>query len=650
MSNAYNFDIRNGELLRYNGLDEDIAVPDGVTTIDSYAFRGSGIKSVVLPDGIKIIKHNAFDRCTALNKINIPDTIEEIGDEAFKSCYGLADENGYIIVKNILFGTTWNFEDVPKEVRIPEGVVRISRDTFRLKIHDKCSIHFPFSLSEIGEMAFWNCVGLETIKFPDGLLSIGTDSFQSCLNLKSVSIPESVEHIGENAFDDCPLDELFAPGTLFTGIKGTKMKALAFKTFMRDPSRYQNSQVVASYRKYIISQKKKWLSEILKEDRVDLLQIFSDAKKISSDNIDEEYLKLAKRANATQCTAFLQNLKNQLLSVAKSKKNDVLSGNLFSPANMKKLWSYQKQEDGTIKLTDYKGTDTEITIPERIGSTAVTVLGEYLFSPEKPRRKKEAREVMERITVINIPDSIREIGDYAFSSCKGLTSVTLPNELKEIGEGAFSFCRKIKSINLPNTINRIRRSTFEYCSSLTSIELPKNITIIGESAFAGCENLISITLPDSLSSIEDEVFSNCKKLTKINLTENEIVIGKGILKGCDGLSDQNGFVIFKEVLYHYSASAKEVFVPDGVVWIDRFAFDRNKVLEFVTLPNSITSIEDFAFCDCKNIKSIYLPNGQIRIHDWAFTKCPNLTIHAPADSNAEQYAKEHNIPFVAEKR
>ena len=68
----------------------------------------------------------------------------------------------------------------------------------------------------------------------------------------------------------------------------------------------------------------------------------------------------------------------------------------------------------------------------------------------------------------------------------------------------------------------------------------------------------------------------------------------------------------------------------------------------VTIPDGVTSIGDSAFEGCSNLTSITIPDGVTSIWYSAFWGCENLTIHAPAGSYAEQYAKENNIPFVVE--
>lgn len=84
----------------------------------------------------------------------------------------------------------------------------------------------------------------------------------------------------------------------------------------------------------------------------------------------------------------------------------------------------------------------------------------------------------------------------------------------------------------------------------------------------------------------------------------------------------------------------------------RFPYARQNWLQdnivSVHIPEGILAIEDFSFAVLQQLKVVAIPASTIKIGKWAFYKCPNLTIHAPAGSHAETYAKENNIPFVAE--
>ena len=95
-------------------------------------------------------------------------------------------------------------------------------------------------------------------------------------------------------------------------------------------------------------------------------------------------------------------------------------------------------------------------------------------------------------------------------------------------------------------------------------------------------------------------------------------------------------------------SIKTVIIPKGIVNIGDSSFSGCLNLTSITLPRGIRKIGFWAFLHCENLEYVYIPKSVRMIESSAFSNCFKLVIHAPAGSYAEQYAKENNIPFVAE--
>jgi hypothetical protein len=120
--------------------------------------------------------------------------------------------------------------------------------------------------------------------------------------------------------------------------------------------------------------------------------------------------------------------------------------------------------------------------------------------------------------------NVERIGRFAFSHST-LTHIIIPNSVLEIGNFAFEQCVSLSSVDIPKFVTTINLSTFERCKALTSVVIPNSVTSIGGRAFASCTSLVSITIPDSVTSIGDSAFYNCKSLTSITIPASVTSIG-----------------------------------------------------------------------------------------------------------------------------
>ena len=222
-----------------------------------------------------------------------------------------------------------------------------------------------------------------------------------------------------------------------------------------------------------------------------------------------------------------------------------------------------------------------------------------------------------------IPNTVSRIAKNAFKNCSTIKSVTIPNSVTEIGECAFHACKQLERIELPKGSIKIDSYTFTACENLLSVNLPEGLTTISDGMFANCKNLVSVQLPDSIDTICKQAFFGCEKLKNINISDNVISIGKGAFNDCNSLADEDGFVIIKNVLYHYVGKKHDITIPDNVTHIDWNAFFHYIKLSITTYSKELPiNIESFRW----NVK---------------------LTVKAPAGSYAEWFAKENNISFVA---
>ena len=290
------------------------------------------------------------------------------------------------------------------------------------------------------------------------------------------------------------------------------------------------------------------------------------------------------------------------------------TGIVAQAANSERDFYTEENGDGTISITGYKGTSSNVVIPSYIFGEKVTVI-------------HSMGDGAKYITSVTIPNSVTEIRGYAFIECTKLKSVTIPNSITEIGLDTFRGCTELTSIKIPNSVTEIGSGAFSGCTGLKSVTIPNGVTYIGGSAFLGCTGLTSITIPNGVNRINSMTFRNCTGLTNITIPNSVTEIDSDAFLDCTGL--------------------KSVTIPDSVTEIGSGAFAGCAGLTSVTIPNSVTKIIQWTFEDCTGLTSIIIPDSVTEIDEGAFSGCENLTIYGKKNSYADKYANNHDIPFKA---
>ncbi len=229
---------------------------------------------------------------------------------------------------------------------------------------------------------------------------------------------------------------------------------------------------------------------------------------------------------------------------------------------------------------------------------------------------------------IEIPNSVTSIGSYAFYACYNLTSIEIPNSVTSISDGAFEFCSSLTSIEIPNSVTSIGSYAFYACGSLTSIEIPNSVTSISNGAFYACNNLTSIEIPNSVTSIGDDAFEYCESLTSIEIPDSVTSIGDYSFLKCTSLTSitiGNSVTSIGDVAFQSCSSLISIEIPDSVTSIGDSAFYNCTSLTSVIIGNSVTSIGGSAFNSCSSLTSIDIPNSVTSIGDSAFYNCTSLT-------------------------
>ena len=160
------------------GLTE-VVLPNTLTHIGSGAFDGcTGLTKVTLPNTLTHIGNGAFRKCCRLTNVTLPNTITHIGDWAFHACFGLT------------------------EVTLPNTLSRLGVATF-YGCTGLTEVILPNTLTRIGNAAFAECPRLTELTLPNTLTHIGSCAFRECSELTQVTLPNTLVYIGNRAFAEC---------------------------------------------------------------------------------------------------------------------------------------------------------------------------------------------------------------------------------------------------------------------------------------------------------------------------------------------------------------------------------------------------------------------------------------------------------------
>lgn len=411
LANKDGFVIFRNVLHHYCGSADHVTIPQGVFAIGNGAFYGCmnlvsvtiaaevttigptafeqchNLVSVTVGKDVTDIDERAFYKCKNLAQLVLPDRKISIGYNAFSNCAHLADKDGFVIVRQTLYG----YYGQAGDVTIPEGVTTIE------------------------DRAFYGCSSLEDLRLPQSLTKIGEAAFSRCPRLKMIDLPASVKVLGAPFQNSDGIRMLIAPGIAPQELEETGLLPAATAGYLAHCERYCDPDAIQAYQKYSTRYKKQILSLLFSLDAAQGIAQYIKMRKINRRNFEADFLQPALAANAHQCVALLLDRKNKHRSLAEPEQlGQGLMTDPFSVSAMKKLWSFKALSDGSVCITGYKGTHPVIEIPHRIGEMPVTAIGGSAFNPSRRRISRERAAFLASLESITIPDSITSIDRSTF--------------------------------------------------------------------------------------------------------------------------------------------------------------------------------------------------------------------------------------------
>jgi uncharacterized repeat protein (TIGR02543 family) len=492
----------------YDSLIRSVIISYGVTNIRGWAFDDcSSLTSISIPDSVISIGNCAFSGCRNLPTISIPDSVTSIGDSIFFDCRSLTEIN-------VASGNT-NYTS--------DGEVLLDIRTKTLIVCSKGkagSYAIPNGVTSIEGSAFMDCRSLNSINIPDSVTSIGSNAFGNCPSLTSISIPDSVTFIGVSPF-------LGSANLIEINVALGNTKYVSDDGVLFDKDK---KTLIAC------SRGKAGLYAIPNGVTSIGIGAFWFCRSLSSISIPDSVTSIESNA-FTGCRS--------LTSISVPKDVTSIMGAVFG---------------GCSSLTEIK-----------VASDNASYVGDGGVLFDKDKKTLKAYPGGKAGSYV-IPDSVTSIEPSAFYDCSSLTEINVASgNANYVGyDGALFDKEKNTLIACPG-------------GKAGPYVIPDGVTSIDSGAFNYCSSLTSISIPDSVtSSIRDFSFMGCSSLTEIKVASGNVNYAS------------DGGVLFdkdkKTLIACPNGKADPYVIPDGVTSIGYYAFTNCSNLTNISIPNSVISI------------------------------------------------------------
>ena len=572
----------------YGNYSGDVVIPNtitinginyNVTYIDEHAFDGcSNLTSVVIPNSIKSIADYVFYNCSKLATVTFEDDsqLETIGDYAFYKC------------------------SVLTSIGIPNSVTKIGASAFEYcKKVENVGFEEDSQLKTIGERAFLGCSQLTSINIPSNVNSIGNFAFSVCSELTNIEIPDEVVELGVGMFDNCSklASITFGENSQLENIGSYMFYNCSCLTSINIPKGVVS---IGDYAFYGCTSLKSVKCNAIDVPKMGGSNVFSGSG-ICSIQVPEESIESYKAVSPwNEYTIIKINSYPYIVGDALVVNYD----------NYSLKFVAKEDYECIVTCSTKPTTPTAITIPSEIqiggSNLSVTSIGEYAFYN------------CSLCTRIDIPDVVNFIGERAFHNCSSCIRIDIPEYVDFIGGYAFYNCSGLLSVNIPDRVSSIYVATFYNCSSLTSVYIPSEVVSIDNAAFSGCTNLKEII---------------CFNITPATITNN---VFSGIM------SDAKIYVPSVS-LYNYknkwsSYSSKIVGMPTYTEngWStkptaeDNVAVNYPLVISGNSRANDILTVNTIGICN----------NGSLTIKDGGQLVCNKVSGNITVEKEIEGYANQ----------
>lgn len=602
------FQMNGTTLVRYNGTAQDVSISDYVEKIEAQAFAGNEyVQNVTIGKNVQNIGTAAFEDCIALKSVTIPDSVISIGNAAFADCSALKDVSigkGLETLGNGVFAGDIRLKSVNISNDNPnftcyDGAIYSKADGSILydvlSGRQESNYNMPSTVTNIKPYAFWGDRYLESVSISGNVGEISAYAFSNCANLKEVEIPYSVKGIGMKAFENCirlrnitiPISVGSIHSTAFDGctkltidaVPGSTAKAFADSLVLEDIDITEYEDTSLDTINDTDAEENGAESGDSTDDGVNYYHEVTHINSLEDE--EDDSVKGKSKIIGSQVFVFVDNTAatvntgtpdlNSVEGVVFGETGetiDDISGNVVKGGSFPK---YEIIDNKVIANQAYYNSDSEsIDIPDTI-----TEIGEFAFARSG-------------ITSIEIPEGVTKIGYAAFYHCDELTEIVIPDSVTEIGSSAFAktpwlqnweqngtsdflivgdgilldYRGNTQAVIIPAGVKTIGAGAFANNTDIKKVLMPDSVEVIGEGAFSGCSSLADIEFGDLLKKIKDRAFAGCP-IQNIRIPAAVEEIGLKAFAVADSVKTaKTGTVVFEGVTLpklSYEASSGKLY-------------------------------------------------------------------------------------------
>lgn len=436
---------------------ESVTISNMINVPDKCFYGCTSLNEIDLSGYPETIKSEAFANCTGVETISMKKNVTSIDATAFSGCTGVKTLNLRDFTKTV--SPFYGFSNL-ETITVDESNTAFSVDSNCLYNKAKTKLYIcpaktsgvfeiPESVTTISSRAFEKCANITGVSIPDGVATVGTSVFSGCTGLGYVAIPETVTSIKENAFYNCRrLTDIYYAGTeeqWYANIdiaSGNEPLLLANVHFESEPPVVTDEYTCGDYI-YVVEDGKAIIIDYTGTDTVLTIPstlddytvvgireaVFQDCQTLTNVTIPDTVTSIGEEA-FQGCTSLASiDVPDGVTSIGGGAfRNCTSLTGINIPASVTNIGV--DAFDHCIQLETIT-VDKENSVYYSEGNCLIT---------------KNDKEVLAGCKTSVIPNDVEKIGIFAFDRCDGLTSINIPVSVKFIGEAAFEGCTALKDV------------------------------------------------------------------------------------------------------------------------------------------------------------------------------------------------------------